>query len=317
MNTFLHYKLKLNLKQKLQIYNQKILVGISGGQDSLCLLQLLTDLKQQYKLRLGIIYIDHQLRYDTEINNKHIINIAKQYNIPSYIYQLERSDYTENHLRNLRYQVFIKTAYLNNYQLIATAHHIDDQIETCLYHLIRGSSIDGLNSLNWYRYINENIKIIRPILNFKKSEIMWFCRYYNLPIWSDYTNSSYIYTRNRIRQELIPYLQSYFNHNFQKHISNFLDLAYLDTEYLRQNTIKIYLLIKHPKLMAINTTILLKQHLTLQFRILRLFFYHNLKLNIPYSLIKNIIFIINNNTEKAIPYQNIIIIYQTPWIYIT
>nr|YP_009313241.1 tRNA Ile-lysidine synthetase [Dichotomaria marginata]SCW21495.1 tRNA Ile-lysidine synthetase [Dichotomaria marginata] len=317
MNTFLHKQLKINLTQNLNIQkNQHILLALSGGADSLCLLKLLKDIQILYKLQLGLIYIDHQQRHDSIYNSKHIINIIKEYKLQSYIYQIKQSKYSENQLRRLRYQIFLKTANKYNYSYIATAHHNDDKIETCLQNLIRGSSLDGLNSLKWSRFINPNLQIIRPILNFKKSDILWFCKYYNLPIWSDYTNTSYIYKRNRIRQELIPYLKLYLNNDIEENINNFLNITNLDIEYIRQNTLKIYQAVKHPKLIALNYQILFKQHKALQIRVLKLFFYHNFKLNISFVFIKDLIKYLSYDQQQIIKYQHLIIKYNSKWLYI-
>jgi tRNA(Ile)-lysidine synthase len=189
MKTFLHKKFELNLKNKLKIATgSALLLAVSGGQDSLCLLQLCLDFYKHNDLKIGIVYIDHQWRHDTINGTKHLINLIKKNQIQTYLYQIKPKIYSEIESRELRYQILIQTAIKYNYSLIATAHSCTDQVETYLQYLIRGTSLDGINSLVWSRNINSKIRLVRPILNFTRSEVIWFCRHFQLPIWSDFSN---------------------------------------------------------------------------------------------------------------------------------
>nr|QHO64224.1 tRNA-Ile-lysidine synthetase [Lympha mucosa] len=318
MTTFLHKKFKINLKKKLHISKgSTLLLAISGGQDSLCLLKLGLDLQKQYDFKIGIVYIDHQWRQDTYINSKHLINLIRKNKIESYLYQIQPTMYSEFESRNLRYQLLIQTAKKYNYNIIATAHSCTDQLENCLQYIIRGTSIDGVTSLAWSRNINKTIRVIRPILNFTRSEINWFCKYFQLPIWSDFTNLYYGSPRNRIRQELIPYLQNYFQGNIEDHINQFINSTYIDCEYLRQNTIKAYKKSKHRYLLALNQTILNSQHISIQTRVLQLFFLHNFHKSIPPQLLITIVSK-HTSTNKIAPIciYGLTIKYYHKWIYV-
>jgi tRNA(Ile)-lysidine synthase len=318
MKTFLHEKFELNLKNKLEIKTKSaLLLAISGGQDSLCLLQLCLDYQKQHNLKIAIIYIDHQWRYDTVNSTKHLINLIKKNNIQTYLYQIKPKVYSEIESRELRYQILIQTAKKYNYNLIATAHTCTDQVETYLQYFIRGTSLDGINSLVWSRNINSKIRLIRPILNFKRSEVMWFCRHFQLPIWSDFSNFYYCSQRNRIRYELIPYLQNYFQGSIENHVNQFLDSTYIDCEYLRQNTIKAYQKSKHHYLLAINQPMLFSQHISVQTRVLQLFFLHNFHKPIPPKLLKKIISMYKNKRNRiySIFFNGISIKYYNEWIY--
>nr|YP_009297792.1 tRNA(Ile)-lysidine synthase [Kumanoa americana]AOM67526.1 tRNA(Ile)-lysidine synthase [Kumanoa americana] len=289
MNTFLHRKFELNLLRALKINtDDSILLAISGGQDSLCLLKLSLDLRAKYRFKVGIIHIDHQWRYDSSLTTKHLINLMKSYCVPTYIYQIHSKVYSELEARNFRHQLFIQTAETYQYTMIATAHSCTDQIETCLHNLLRGTSIDGLTSMIWARTISDKIKLIKPMLNFTRSDILWFSRYFHLPIWSDFSNFYYCTIRNRIRQELIPYLKLYFQVNIENQIPYFLQNIYVDVEYLRQNTIKLYQKSRHKNLVAINKKILLSQHYSLQIRVLQLFFLHNFNKVVSLNLLEHI-----------------------------
>nr|YP_009314675.1 tRNA Ile-lysidine synthetase [Neoizziella asiatica]SCW23130.1 tRNA Ile-lysidine synthetase [Neoizziella asiatica] len=302
VQSFLHAKLIHNLCYILNIRdNSSILLAISCGQDSLCLLQLFIDLKNILNLNLAILYIDHQWREDSNDNTKHIINMTKKLDCPLYIYQLNPRKYSEAEFRDMRYQIYIETACRYTYDTVATAHTSSDVTETCLIQIVKGSNIDSLNSLRWKRQIYENISLVRPLLNFTRAEITWFCKYYQLPIWSDYTNIYYTCNRNRLRHELIPYLKQYHQIDIEKNIHRFLRKTYYDTEYLRQTTIKIYLSIKHPLYAAFNYKLLLIQHKCVQLRVLHIFLAHNTNITWNYESLDHIIHRLNRrkNMKKS------------------
>nr|YP_009314059.1 tRNA Ile-lysidine synthetase [Izziella formosana]SCW22313.1 tRNA Ile-lysidine synthetase [Izziella formosana] len=310
MNSFLHLKLIYNMTSNIKIKNnQSVLLAISGGQDSLCLLQLFLDIQKIIHINLAVVHIDHQWRQDATKNTEHIINIIRKITCPLYLYQLQPAYYSEAEFRDMRYQIYMKTASTYKYDIIATAHTLSDKTETCLMNLIKGSNIDNLNNIVWTRKIDTNITLVRPLLNFTRAEINWFCKYYRLPVWFDYSNIHYENTRNRIRYELIPYLQQYYQIDIEKNIDVFLGKTYHDTEYLRQTTVKVYLLIKHPKYIALNHQILQKQHPCIQIRVLHLFIVHNTMIRCNYHLLKQIlnelysfrkIYKINNNLTLKI-----------------
>nr|YP_009313856.1 tRNA Ile-lysidine synthetase [Hommersandiophycus borowitzkae]SCW22110.1 tRNA Ile-lysidine synthetase [Hommersandiophycus borowitzkae] len=317
MHSFLHCKLIQNLYHELKIDKGKsILLALSSGQDSLCLLKLFIDIQNITDITLGIVNIDHQCRQDSTINTKHIGNIIKNLNMPSYIYQLQPNQYSEAEFRDMRYQIYINTALRYSYDMIATAHTSTDRLETCLNNLLKGHNFDSLHGLVWKRKLYCNIDLIRPLLNFTRMEISWFCNYHALPIWFDYTNLHYQHRRNRIRYELVPYLQQYYQQDLEKHITKFLDNTYYDMEYLRQQTIKTYYNIKHPHYIAINYHILLRQHVNIQIRVLNLFLTYNGTITLTEQFINKVLKQLKNNTySQQILFNLRLNIYQS-WLYI-
>lgn len=316
MNTFIDSKFEQNIINKICIQpGSSILLAVSGGQDSLCLLKFFLTIQSKYQLNLGIINIDHQWRNDTADNTRHIVNYMKNTSLPIHIYQIKPKLYSELESRNLRYQIFLEVAHKYSYSMIATAHTSSDIIETCIYNLTRGSSLDGLNSLVWRRQINPTMYLVRPLLNFQRWEIAWTCRYFSLPIWSDISNLSYDKTRNRIRQELIPYLKYHLQHQTENNILNFLDYTSIDAEYIRQNTLKVYQYAKHQSFVALECQILLSQHLSLQIRVLHLFFLHNMHMRLPYKLLKKILYSIKNQITINLLYYHITIRNNQRWLY--
>nr|YP_009315289.1 tRNA Ile-lysidine synthetase [Yamadaella caenomyce]SCW23744.1 tRNA Ile-lysidine synthetase [Yamadaella caenomyce] len=319
MYTFLHRRFTQNLRLfHLPQPNTSILLALSSGKDSLCMLQLFLDLYKNYNhiLSLGIIYIDHQTRHDSIGNTEHLVNVLRGLHINSYIYQVSPKNYSENELRKLRYQLFIKTAETYSYKIIATAHTSSDRMETMLYNIMNGNHIDSLNSLGWIRYVNNKIHIIRPLLNFNKHETNWLCKYYSLPVWFDYTNLYLNYSRSRIRYEIIPYIKQYYSVNAEKQISKFLDFSSHDIEYIRQNTVKMYTMLIHPKYVALNYRRLLNQHTTIQIRVLQLFFIHNTNMRLSYEHVETVLQQLRSNKQIHAPLTFSKLYNNQSWIYL-
>nr|YP_010485092.1 tRNA Ile-lysidine synthetase [Hypnea cervicornis]UVW80786.1 tRNA Ile-lysidine synthetase [Hypnea cervicornis] len=270
--------------QKFNIFLSKnhlhtILIAISGGQDSICLVNLVENFQKKFGKTINItyIYIDHQWTKKSEEQVKHLINIFEKTKKKFVIYQINQLINSELKARELRYNILTKYSKQHGYKYIITAHTQTDKTETFLQHLIRGTSLNGITSFNEYRKFCENIYIYRPLLELKRKEIKWLCRKSYLPIWSDITNYHYTINRNRLRHELIPYINKYFNHNIDKQINNFLINSKLDNEYINQNAIKLYLHSRHKINIAINYKLIYKQHIALQIRTLQIFFFiiHN------------------------------------------
>nr|AYR05930.1 tRNA(Ile)-lysidine synthase [Lithothamnion sp.] len=316
MYTFLHKKFKLSLIELLK-KNGRSLIAISGGQDSLCLIKLIKECFKNYRHKFEAIYIDHQWKKDSFKHSRHVINIINQINIPVSIYQIKYPVFSEFEARAVRYQILIQHALQNNFTYIITGHNKSDQIETFIQNLIRGSSLDGITGLITKRRINYRLSIIRPLLNVTREEIKWFCRKLCLPIWSDISNYNYTIQRNRLRYELLPYLQKYFNPNINKSINYFLYLCICENEYIRENSIKLYIKSKHDRLISLNLSIIQKQHYALQKRTLQMYFHHHFNKNIKRSSLEKIVFMANQEKipNHIIYSDNLIIQQQNGWLY--
>jgi tRNA(Ile)-lysidine synthase len=129
--------------------HQRLLVAVSGGQDSLCLIKLLLDLQPKWKWHLGIAHCDHRWRPDSQANANHVKNLAKTWEISFYLETATESINSEAAARNWRYQALNAIAREHNYQYIVTGHTASDRAETLLYNLIRGTGADGLQALTW------------------------------------------------------------------------------------------------------------------------------------------------------------------------
>nr|YP_010204004.1 tRNA(Ile)-lysidine synthase [Ahnfeltia fastigiata]UAT97563.1 tRNA(Ile)-lysidine synthase [Ahnfeltia fastigiata] len=319
MPTIIHKKFQQNLTRIIdKRHLQKIIVTVSGGQDSLCLIKLVIDLQKKYNWHIEVIYIDHQWRNDSQKNTKHIINFIQTTNLNLSIYQIKHVILSEVEARNLRYKIFLKHAKDNEYKFVMTAHTETDRIETFLQQIIRGTSIDGATSLTWNRQIGNNIQIIRPLLNFSRGDITWFCRKYHLPIWSDTTNYEYNIQRNRLRNELLPYIKQYFLHCIDKHITSFLEISNQDNEYIKQNAIKLYLISRHNNHIGLNCLLIREQHLAIQARTLQLFFYYHFNKSINKNALKQVILLVqqHKNKIKLLYWENLKIYKDRNWLYV-
>ncbi|RCJ31594.1 tRNA lysidine(34) synthetase TilS [Nostoc minutum NIES-26] len=233
--TSLHAKIHRTIKSRcLFERKQRLLVAVSGGQDSLCLIKLLLDLQPKWGWHLGIAHCDHCWRSDSQANANHVEDLAKTWGISFYLETAKEALNSEAAARNWRYQALSAIAQANNYQYIVTGHTKSDRAETLLYNLIRGTGADGLQALTWQRLLTTDVMLVRPLLEVTRSQTEQFCQEFHLPIWEDSTNQDVKYVRNRIRQELIPYLQTNFNPNVESALAQTAELLQAEVEYLEQ-----------------------------------------------------------------------------------
>ncbi|MDM9381099.1 tRNA lysidine(34) synthetase TilS [Chlorogloeopsis sp. ULAP01] len=242
--TPLHAKIHRTIRSRhLFERNQRLLVAVSGGQDSLCLIKLLLDLQAKWGWHLGIAHCDHRWRTDSQANAQHVESLAKTWEIPFYLATIETQDLpslqSEAAARNWRYQALSAIAQQHNYNCIITGHTASDRAETLLYNLIRGTGADGLQALTWRRSLIGDIVLVRPLLELTRTETERFCQENQLPIWEDSTNQDLKYARNRIRQELIPYLREHFNPQAESALAQTAELLQAEVEYLEKAAQKL------------------------------------------------------------------------------
>lgn len=194
--------------------NSKILVAVSGGPDSVCLLDILLKLKPKYSLELAVAHVNYGLRGpESDKDEEFVRKLAEKNNLeiftltPTLSLKRARGKMpSENKLRDTRYDFFEKSRAELNYDCIAVAHNLDDQVETFLMRLIRGSGLQGLSGMQF-----KNGKIIRPLLGTTRKDILDYLKLNNLKYRTDKTNLEPIYLRNKIRLKLIPYIEKNFN----------------------------------------------------------------------------------------------------------
>nr|YP_009399050.1 tRNA Ile-lysidine synthetase [Taenioma perpusillum]ARW68447.1 tRNA Ile-lysidine synthetase [Taenioma perpusillum] len=256
-----------------------ILVCISGGQDSICLIKLIENLKKVfYNYTINYIYIDHQWTKNSKKQTYHIINYIRQSNQQLYIYQITQGSFSENNARKYRYHLIFNHALKYKYNIIMTAHSQTDKIETCIFNLIRGTSLEGITSLNLNIQLDNKISLLRPLILNDRTDINFFCKRWCLPIWIDKTNYNFNIYRNRIRNEVIPYFKTYINYNTEKSVLNFIQNCYYDNEYIKKKSIIFYCTNINKYYIKLNYNFLIKQHISIQIKVLQIFIYFHFNL---------------------------------------
>jgi tRNA(Ile)-lysidine synthase len=194
---------------------QPIVVGVSGGADSLCLLGMLND--AGYKVLVA--HLNHKLRPEAESEAEYVQAIAGKMGLPFILDSADVRSFASEHgysleeaARKLRYRFLFETARIQKAQAVAVAHTADDQVETILMHLVQGAGLTGLkgmSSLSTLAEFETEIPLVRPILHLWRSDTEGYCHQRGLKFVSDSTNIDQSYVRNRIRLSLIPELETY------------------------------------------------------------------------------------------------------------
>jgi tRNA(Ile)-lysidine synthase len=300
--TPLHARLHRSIRQRqLLEKNQSVLVAVSGGQDSLCLIKLLLDLRSRWNWHLAIAHCDHRWRPDSQANAAYVADLARSWNLPFHLSTAEQIPANEAQARHWRYERFQAIAGQAGYDAIATGHTMSDRAETFLFNLIRGSGADGLQSLSWSRSLTPTLKLVRPILELTRPETAEFCQSNNLTIWEDSTNQDLSYSRNRIRQELLPYLQTHFNPQTEQHLVQTMELLTADVEYLE--TLATELREKATQNDGLNRKILQSVPLSLQRRVVRQFLQEALNFSPNFEQVEKFAALINApNRSRTDPF---------------
>ena len=219
-----------------------ILVAVSGGQDSVCLLKLLVDLRPKWDWQLRVVHCDHRWRADSAANADFVQGLCDRWAIPCQIAVADGDCSTEATARRWRYEVFEALASEQGCTHVATGHTASDRAETLIYNLLRGSGTDGLQALAWQRAIapGQPITVVRPLLDLTRQQTADFCRQYDLPIWEDATNHDTAYNRNRIRLELLPYLQQHFNTEVESALAHTAELLTAEVDLLAAMADELY-----------------------------------------------------------------------------
>lgn len=236
--------LKENILKTIKKYNliekgDNIVIGVSGGPDSICLLHILYSLKEKLDFNIVVAHINHMLRKEADMETEYVKEFCKNLNIQCFVKKedIEKKSKkekigTEEAGRNVRYEFFEEVLKKVGANKIATAHNSNDKAETVVMNILRGSGISGLKGIEAIR----DGKYIRPLIETERTEIEAYCEEHNLNPKFDKTNKENIYKRNKIRNELIPYIQKEFNPNFLKTINRLSEVATEENEYLNKIT---------------------------------------------------------------------------------
>ncbi len=241
----------------------KIVIAVSGGSDSLALADLLFNVKQRFNLEICIAHYEHGLRGQASLDDAAFVkNFADNLGVKFFCehgdvkqFAAENKISIETAARQLRYNFLNKVKREMNFDAIALAHHADDQAETILMRLLRGATSAGLGAMKFSVQSEEYGLLLRPLLRFRKSELENYCVTRGLIPRIDATNFEPDATRNKIRLELLPTLES-FNPAVVDTLCRFGEVTAAESDFIKLETEKIYPRIA--KLNSANTLELLR-----------------------------------------------------------
>jgi tRNA(Ile)-lysidine synthase len=231
---------KQNLLQKIKLDPQKnVLLGFSAGPDSLCLLDLL----HQNGFAVVAAHLDHGLRESSAEDAAHALDLCAELDVDCIVKKVDVAAHAALHhftieesARVLRYEFLFQEAERLNVQAVLVAHNADDQVETVLMHLMRGSGLSGLVGMREVLLPNpwsDSIPLVRPLIDITRAEIQaYLTERGQIPVL-DETNADVQYFRNRIRHELIPYLETY-NPTLRERMRRMADVAGFEDGYLQE-----------------------------------------------------------------------------------
>lgn len=278
-------------KYQLLEPNKTVLVGVSGGPDSMALLHLLKEESEINGLHIIAVGVDHQLRGDaSEQDMLYVEAQCERWNIPFIKKKVDVEAYKQTNkvgtqvaARTLRYEVFAEVMKEYEADYLALGHHGDDQIETMLMGVMRTTSIQGLKGIPYTRHFATG-KIIRPLLLLTKEEIETYCDIHQIEPRIDASNFETDYTRNELRLDVVPILKEK-NHRLHQTIQQLSETIQEDESFLMDQAAKVIKDVIQIKDKKCEATILLpafkKQPVSLQRRLFRLTLNYLYKENIP------------------------------------
>ncbi len=250
--------------------NDSVLIAVSGGPDSVALTLALIALRKELNIKLHIAHLDHMLRKESSQDAVYVMKLADSLSIPCTIEKINvkktaQKGSIEEIARLTRLGFLFRVADKVKATKIALGHNLNDQAETVLMRIIRGTGLYGLSGIVPKRTIAGHC-IIRPLLGIKRTDIEKFLKSKKISPCIDKTNASYLYFRNKLRNRLMPILEKEYNPNIQGLLSNLAENAGYDYDYLTQTAQRI--MQKMGKDIPLEK--FLKLHISLQHLILRL-----------------------------------------------
>jgi len=217
-----------------------VLVGVSGGPDSVALLHALVRLQDLLGIRTHVVHVDHQLRTESRDDAVFVQELSNQLKVSANVerrhvlQEAERLGLSlEDAARRARYDALLGVARRIGAQSIAVAHTADDQAETVLMRLLRGAGLAGLSAMPVVRPLQE-LRLIRPLLQAPRTEVLDYLRREGVPFRQDASNQDLRFVRNRIRHQLLPLLEDAFNPNIKQLMNQFAQQCRADADYLRE-----------------------------------------------------------------------------------
>lgn len=217
----------------------RLVLGVSGGPDSICMLNILNDIRNDKKLHMEfdiiVAHVNHLIRDEAKDDEIFVKNFCEKIGVQFYSKSIDIQKIANNNKigteeagRNARYEFFDEILEKTNSNKIAIAHNKNDKVETMIMNVLRGSGIAGLRGIET---IKDN-KYIRPLIECERFEIEQYCKDNKIDARIDRTNFQNIYTRNKIRNVVIPYIKDEFNPNIIQTMDRLSQLIKEEDEYL-------------------------------------------------------------------------------------
>ena len=231
------------VKDTIEKYNMispadKVIIAVSGGPDSMSILNYLYENKEDYKIEIIVCHVNHGIRENANLDEEYVKKYCEDRNIMLFIKHEDVVSLAKKSKRGLeetgrivRYNFFEEIANSEKANKIIVAHNKNDNAETIIMNAIRGSGLSGLKGIEEKRG-----KYIRPLINCSREEIEEYCKKENLNPRHDESNDDNTYTRNKIRNIVIPYIKNEFNPNIVDTLKRLSDIIKEDEEYLEQKT---------------------------------------------------------------------------------
>ena len=231
----------LNTINKYNLINDgdRIVLGVSGGPDSIAMLNILKDIRNDKNLHMNfdiiVAHVNHMIREEAIDDQRFVENFCKKIGVSFYAKSIDvqkiannKKIGTEEAGRNARYEFFDEILEKKNANKIAIAHNKNDKIETIIMNMLRGSGIAGLKGIEPIK----NNKYIRPLIECERFEIEEYCAQNGIEPRIDRTNFENVYTRNKVRNIVIPFIKKEFNPNIIQTMDRLSDLVKEEDEYL-------------------------------------------------------------------------------------
>lgn len=259
------------------VHRGTVIIGVSGGSDSVALTHILHALQYEMGFHLHMAHFNHNLRRSAKADQKFVEDMAEKLNVPCTVGywknpKAHKKGSLEEAARKQRFKFFSRLAKKINSQVVVLAHTEDDLAETVLMRILRGTGLQGLRGILPRREL-EGICVIRPLLNVKKSAILAYLKRKNISFRTDPTNKQTKFFRNKVRLELLPLLRKKYNQNIKELLTNLANNAGTDYDYLESQAQKLF--IKHAqcssnkKNVRINLKVFSAQHSALKRMLIR------------------------------------------------